>query len=288
MSQMILKPTVSMNNPAYYSVRMHASRLNAHVSGAERIVHKNGIQEAVSLLVARALSKGLQPDQVRISIDELAQAYIRSLAALDLVTVPVTDLHQGRSCAGEALLHAGVSRKAIDQAMHLLSMGPGPSGVNMRGAMLIDADSGERLEPDRSRGVRASRFDWTDQAAAGIEQLLAPLGLSHFRIREALALATKIAHGPFVAAELCWSDDPDYTAGYAASLATGYVRFPFMKETGSSHGGRAIFIRDKNRITELVSYLEREAVLIEPLTSCQSISSLPHYLKNRTDNHVRT
>jgi len=28
-----------------------------------------------------------------------------------------------------------------------------------RGAMLIDAETGERFEPDRARGVRVSRFD---------------------------------------------------------------------------------------------------------------------------------
>jgi len=97
----------------------------------------------------------------------------------------------------------------------------------MRGAMIIDARTGDRMEPDQERGVRASRFDWTDDALEAINRKLAVIGLTHFRTREALALATKVAHAPGMVAELCWSDDPDYTAGYVASRATGYVRFRY-------------------------------------------------------------
>jgi 6-carboxyhexanoate--CoA ligase len=269
-----------MGNPSYYSVRMHASRQGSHVSGAERIVHEDRLPQTVNLLLARARSKGTTPDQVRISVDDLGQQ-LCSITPLDLATVPVNDVHQGRSLARQVLLHTGVSRKAIDVAMDLLGCGAAHSGGNMRGAMLIDARSGERLEPDRSRGIRASRFDWTEQAMSGLEQRLASLGLTHFRTREALALATKIAHCPFVAAELCWSDDPDYTAGYAASLPTGYIRFPRMKEPGDGYGGRAIFIRDPRSLVTLISYLEQQPVLIDTVASCQEITDLELYLKGR-------
>ncbi len=103
-------------------------------------------------------------------------------------------------------------------ALNLLSNGAAPLGLNMRGAMIIDAVSGERLEPDHERGIRASRFDWTDEALDTMTKKLAAIGLTHFRTHEALALATKVAHAPGIIAELCWSDDPDYTAGYVASL----------------------------------------------------------------------
>jgi 6-carboxyhexanoate--CoA ligase len=121
-----------------------------------------------------------------------------------------------------------------------------------------------------------------------VEQMLASLGLAHFRTREALALATKIAHGPSVAAELCWSDDPDYTAGYAASLSTGYVRFPHMKEPGNPHGGRAIFIRDHRHVVELISYLEQQPVLVDGIASLYNIANVELYLKGRTGDDVRS
>ena len=39
---------------------------------------------------------------------------------------------------------------------------------DMRGAMLLDADTLERLEPDPARGVRATRMDDADSAVKGI------------------------------------------------------------------------------------------------------------------------
>jgi 6-carboxyhexanoate--CoA ligase len=101
--------------------------------------------------------------------------------------------------------------------------------------MIMDALSGAR-QADQERGVRASRFDWTKKplkkSAAGSMPSVC-LITAH---REALALATKVAHAPGVMAELCWSDEPDYTAGYVASLQTGYVRFPRLKDNGDQKG----------------------------------------------------
>ena len=76
---------------------------------------------------------------------------------------------------------------------------------------------------------------------------LAAIGLTHFRTREALALATKVAHAPGIIAELCWSDDPDYTAGYVASPRIGYVRFPVLKLPDDPRGGRVFFV-DRNTL----------------------------------------
>ena len=46
--------------------------------------------------------------------------------------------------------------------------------------------------------------------------------------REALALATKVIWSGVVA-ELCWSDEPEYVAGYVATARHGSVRFPNFK-----------------------------------------------------------
>jgi 6-carboxyhexanoate--CoA ligase len=154
--------------------------------------------------------------------------------------------------------------------------------------MLMDAVTGERFEPDKERGVRVSRFDWSSDAFTAIERALARIDLTHFRTREALSLASKVAHAPGVIAELCWSDDPDYTAGYASSLKTGYVRFPYMKEKGRPTGGRALFVkREGSDLDALLSYLREEPVVIDRIGSCLQIADLSALLQNGTDNrHV--
>jgi 6-carboxyhexanoate--CoA ligase len=161
------------------------------------------------------------------TIDDITEMPLRTLTALDLVTMNASDLSTGRSLASQARQAAGVSPIAIEAAIHHISHGAALSGGALRGAMIMDSRSGERFEPDRERGIRASRFDWTEEALRKIRQSLESIGFTHHRTREALALATKVAHAPGMVAELCWSDDPDYTAGYIASLRTGYVRFPF-------------------------------------------------------------
>jgi 6-carboxyhexanoate--CoA ligase len=135
--------------------------------------------------------------------------------------------------------------------------------------MIMDAASGERLEPDHERGIRVSRFDWSDTASGEIDRSLARIGLTHFRTKEALALATKVAYTLGIIAELCWSDDQDYTAGYAASLSTGYVRFMHMKEMGIGRGGRVFFVRrDGFDIDSMLNFLQYEPVIITSVGNC--------------------
>jgi 6-carboxyhexanoate--CoA ligase len=148
--------------------------------------------------------------------------------------------------------------------------------------MIMDAQTGERLEPDPERGVRASRFDWSDETKEKIRELLAGIGLTHFRTIEALALATKVAHAPGMVAELCWSDDPEYTAGYVASLTTGYVRFPCLKEQGDEKGGRAFFVRrEETDMDSLIRYLQTEAVLMVDAGACRPEIDAENFFEER-------
>jgi len=246
-----------------YSIRMRASVREQHISGAERIVPEDRLGETVSALVARASSKGCPPDQIVITVDSLKDIVPLHQPALDVIMLEIPDVRTGRETASRILQRLGVSVRAIEIAMTQLDRGASPSGNNMRGAMVLDASTGERLERDRERGVRASRFDWSDEGERKISRLLADAGLTHFRTREALALATKVAHAPGMVAELCWSDDPDYTAGYVASLAMGYVRFPVLKRKGNGKGGRAFFVGPGTfEIEAFLTYLQAKPVLI--------------------------
>lgn len=268
-----------MTSETLYSIRMRASKGERHISGAERLVVRDRIDATVGELIARALGRGCDPESITVNIESLGTEKPVKIKALDLVTVNVPDWRTGRAAAQRVLVMTGVSEQAVESAMLDLDRGAAPSGGNMRGAMIMDARTGKRLEPDQWRGVRASRFDWSDESGVSIDKALKQAGLTHFRTREALALATKVAHGAGVVAELCWSDEPDYTAGYVASLRSGYVRFPFLKQEGKDRGGRAFFVQsgdfDKKR---LIQYMQSEAVLIDQIGTCRETKSVEDYL----------
>ncbi|OGW42260.1 MAG: 6-carboxyhexanoate--CoA ligase [Nitrospirae bacterium GWD2_57_9] len=273
----------------YYSVRMHASALGRHISGAERIVTPDKLDSVARELLSRALAKDRSPDHIVVTIDDLSGLIHRSLTALDVTTLNSSaDPAAARADAARLLQATGVGADAVEKAFSLLSRGASPSGGNMRGAMIMDARTGERLEPDQERGVRASRFDWTGEAGEKMRTLLNEQGLVHERTYEALALASKIADSPGFISELCWSDDPEYTAGYVSSRLTGYVRFPCLKKEGDARGGRAVFIdRKKFDAAQFLSFMEEEAVLIERTGQCRPDTDVDHFLQ-RIGSDVRT
>lgn len=270
-----------------YSVRMRAAKSGRHVSGAERIVPERDIATVAAGLVSRAGGRHDSPDSIVVTIERISMEQIRLLPSLDVATVNADDPDSSRRAAIRILRQAGVSKQAAMHAIDALSRGPAPSGGNMRGAMIMDADTGTRLEPDQERGVRASKFDWAWDSEAELDRLLRSAGLIHFRTREALALATKVAHGPGVCAELCWSDDLDYSAGYVASLFTGYVRFPLMKPQGWEYGGRAFFVKTRDLdLHALIRYLDDEPVLITAPAHLRAFSCPDEYFQAVSMNRV--
>ena len=258
-----------MTSRLLYSIRMRASASSRHVSGAERLAVQERVHGIVQELTSRAFSRGAAPDKVVITVESLADAPLRELRSLDLTASSATVIADCRQAARTMLLNLGISPLSVESAFQHLDDGPATSGGNMRGAMIMDAASGARLEPDQERGVRVSRFDWSDAASGEIDRALAAAGLTHFRTKEALALATKVAHAPGIVAELCWSDDSAYTAGYVASRAAGYCRYPRMKEPGIDRGGRVFFVRRNGFDSRsLLTFLQEEPVLITSTGIC--------------------
>jgi 6-carboxyhexanoate--CoA ligase len=277
-----------MDQEYLYSIRMRATAGNQHISGAERIVPADKIDDTVRSLIVRARKKKCTPEQITIKIESLKNMPLRMLTALDVVTIETPDVISGRDAASGILRSLEISEQAAKTAIDHLSHGAAPSGGVMRGAMIVDADSGERLESDQEKGVRASRFDWTDGALSTITGKLAVRGLTHVRTLEALALASKVAHAPGMLAELCWSDEPDYTAGYVASRKTGYVRFPMLKAQGDPRGGRAFFVDRKTvDMSALLLYLQQEPVLINETGTCGHALDLEQYLKVNAVHHSK-
>jgi 6-carboxyhexanoate--CoA ligase len=246
-----------------FSIRMRAAQSNQHISGAERIVAAGELAAIATAMMARALghSRG-NPESIRLAIDALPAASLRFASLPDITTVLVPNVTAGRRAAEAELRRAGVSAVAAAAAINALTGGAAPGGKVMRGAMLIDAESGARLESDPGRGIRVSRMDLSPAASAALTSALHESGRDTTHLREALALAGKVLLSPGIVAELCWSDDPDYTAGYVASPGRGYVRFPHLKEQGDRLGGRAFFYqRPDFNLTALTAFLEREPVL---------------------------
>lgn len=248
-----------------YSIRMRAEHGGNHLCGAERIALAGQLPVLAAELVARALASGAAPNAVHCSI-ELLTGEIPRLRLPDVHTFETSDWTAGRACARALLLRAGVMPVAADAALRLLAVGPAPGGRVMRGAMIVDALSGERLESDPARGVRVSRMDLAPEAREAIVAELAAAGLGHHRMAEALVLAGKVLKAPGLVAELCWSDDPRYITGYVADPRHGYQRISRLKAVGDPLGGRALFVRREGWNREaFITCLERQAVLFKAL-----------------------
>ena len=247
-----------------YSIRMRSSRDERHISGAEKLATAARLDELAAAMVRRALQhdKG-QADKIFLTLEKVDPGQIMHLALPDIRTVRVESVDEGRVAALSMLIKVGVSPKAARFAMDAIAGGAAPDGDSMRGAMLVDAGSGMRLENDFQRGVRVSRMDLDNAAAGHLQQLLQPVGLDNSHVREALVLAAKVLYAPGIVAELCWSDDPGYTAGYIAAPCLGYVRFPLLKPLGEHRGGRAFFVHTEVDLERLYHYLEKQVVIID-------------------------
>ncbi len=218
----------------------------------------------MSDLLRRALSSYGTPDEISITIDYIGPVPVSYLRSLDVKTAISSSCKEALDLSKRILESNGISSAVVGKAIHLLCAGPTPEGTNMRGAILMDALTGERLEPDIRRGVRVSRIDYTEDARKAITIGLKDCGIYHGRVVDALAVATKVASRAETIAELCWSDNPDYTTGYVASRKSGYVRITNMKEKGSFRGGRVFFVSPKGLdLQQYIQYLEREPVMID-------------------------
>ena len=243
----------------YYSLKMRASqqigegdqKREQHISGAERIVSREAVEAVCSAMARRALthSKG-DPDFINIKIEKVCEKDIQILKALPVTRVDVDSWQQGLGKAFELIDQAAELKDFRKKLPELLR-----ETFPMRGAMLYDIATGERLEPDHNRGVRATYMDALRSSDVDSQK-------NHFN--EAIVLATKVANAPGMVAELCISDDPEYVTGYVASRELGYVRIMKMKEMGDENGGR-IFLFDsrKAKAEECIEYLQKKKVLVD-------------------------
>lgn len=237
---------------ALYSLKMRAEKSagkREHVSGAEKILSEEELPEHLAALLSRALhhAKG-KADFVNFKVEAIAPEAVEHLPALPVSTVEVETPAEGRRVIIDALEKLGLKNGEAILAKFSETYG-------MRGAMLLDADTLERLEPDAERGLRATYMD-AARTAKGASDCK-----NHFA--EAVVLATKVVHAPHIVAEICVSDDPDYVTGYVAAPSLGYRRITKLKEAGSPDGGRIFLYRGpRDGVAETIRYLEKQCVLV--------------------------
>lgn len=247
-----------------YSVKMRSSlggchgEGGRHISGAERIVAEDALEANVLAMLRRARS------HERGSADFI-QVKVEAVKPRDIVYCPLISMYQrdtktkeeGRLAAEEELVRAGVSEKAAHAGLGaLLSLKD-----SLRGAIVMDAESGARLDHEGNRGVRCSNMDCENTEA--YEKSMRAKGLGGDHPREALVLASKVAYAPGTVAELCWSDDPQYVTGYVGSPKYGYGRITVMKDKGDPVGGRIFFVKPGTDVDAYEDYMQNQTVLVK-------------------------
>lgn len=246
-----------------YSIRMRAAQGGAHeqggrhVSGGERLGQKADLHELVSEMLTKSLnhSRG-DCDFIQVIVEKLPDAEIQTIPPLPVSTDEAQNVQEGRNTAVTHLSTLGISDIAIKQGFILLEQ-----SANQRGAIILDGLTGERLDHRQLKGVRVSQMDW--DAKGWAQWTASHKSLGSPRIREALALASKVSSSPYTMAELCWSDDPDYVTGYVASPAIGYKRITHLKEEGDPCGGRIFFVKENCPVEDYIAYLEETPVWIK-------------------------
>ena len=236
-----------------------------HISGAEGLYRKSEIPEIIEQYIERALThpRG-KADKIIITIEDIKQEP-KTLSALPVATIKNTRPVEGKKLVRQLLQSSGISKIAIDMAFELIKKG------GMRGATIITAEKGKHLEPDRGRGIRVSRLGITKTVFKELSSKLSKYGINTDTVQEALILASKVSSCKHVVAELCVSDDPNYTTGYVASKSFGYVRIPHIKNKGSKNGGRAFFVKEGINVRDIIEYLERRPVIIGKVSFCKGI-----------------
>ncbi|WP_277950207.1 6-carboxyhexanoate--CoA ligase [Dissulfurispira thermophila] len=242
------KSEVRSQNPKTYEI---------HISGAEGVYEDAEILKIVKEYTNRALNhpKG-KPDNIVITLEQIKQIP-QKVPMLPVITLKCNSPDKAKEMIFQILSDIGVPARTIKNSFKILT-----SPRTMRGAAIILKESGVRVEPDRERGVRVSRLGIEKNTEKILVRKLSKMKVSITTVKEALILASKVAAYTDVIAEICISDDPDYTTGYIASKRLGYIRIPNIKSHGQNYGGRVFIVRENTNINRLIKYLEKTPIII--------------------------
>ena len=254
-----------------YSLKMRASKhtgsIQEHVSGAEKILPQQELPQQMEALLSRALhhAKG-KADFINLKIEAISSESLKYIEALPVSTHEAATPAEGRQFMCQIMAELGLTPDKCQKILELFQ-----ATYGMRGAMLLDVDTLERLEPDQQRGIRATYMD--SIAPKGEAKAICD-GKNHFQ--EALVLASKVLSAPNIIGELCMSDDPDYITGYIATRDKGYIRITQLKEMGCPDGGRIFLYRGpKSQVEDCIQYLQEQRVLVKNVPSNPYANNTP-------------
>ena len=254
-----------------YSLKMRASKhtgsIQEHVSGAEKILSQQELPQQMEALLSRALhhAKG-KADFINLKIEAVAPENLKYIEALPVSTHEAATPAEGRQFMCQIMTELGLTPDKCQKILELFQ-----ATYGMRGAMLLDVDTLERLEPDQQRGIRATYMD--SIVPKGEAKAICD-GKNHFQ--EALVLASKVLSAPNIIGELCMSDDPDYITGYIATRDKGYIRITKLKKMGCHDGGRIFLYRGpKSQVEDCIQYLQEQRVLVKNVPSNPYANNTP-------------
>lgn len=244
---------------SWYSIRMRAAAGGPHelggkhLSGAEDLVPEQEIEERLLLFwrKASAHSRG-KLDFCQMTIEKI-DAEIVEVHVLPVRLFSTKSAMEARAQATTLLMELGITNEQIEQAFNIIAEPP----PDLRGAWILAADTGRIIKEN----VRATRFGWKDSTLKSLQSMLAANNLLGTRIQEALALASKVNACPQIVAELCWSDNPDYSTGYVASSVLGYCRLTNFKPA-SKGGGRIFWVSREQEINQVITWLRDVPCLV--------------------------
>ncbi|WP_209124172.1 6-carboxyhexanoate--CoA ligase [Alkalihalobacillus sp. BA299] len=254
-----------MQDKKFYSVRMRAAqkgpheRGGKHISGGEILSTYSDLKDAVNVLLEKGLghSRG-KPDFMQIQFEAIHEPITR-IKPLQVKTNEMNSVEEGKELSWKFLEKAGIQRQVIEKAYAEMT-----KYSAFRGAILVDVQSGERMDQSNDKGIRVSRMDWLNtNFKKWADHYNEP---KNSRVKEALVLATKVCEHPATVAELCWSDDPEYITGYVASSSLGYQRITKLKEYGDERGCRIFFVdglKSAKDLNTYIRYLEKQPVIIQ-------------------------
>ena len=221
-----------------YSIKMRSSKGGPHeeggkhISGAERILREDEIEEELINVYRRAITheRG-KPDFINLKIEKIDEDNIIYKKRLNINEHHVESKEEGLDLAKELLMDNAVSEESAEMTIQNLQ----DLEESMHGAMLIDKDTGDRIDNKGIKGVRV-----TGIASADITEYQESLKNDG---REGLHL------------------------GYVGTK-DNYERIPILKDEGNPIGGRAFFVdtnqlNDDYTLDDLIDYLENQIVLIE-------------------------
>ena len=176
-----------------YSIKMRSAKGGPHeeggkhISGAERILREDEIEEELINVYRRAITheKG-KPDFINLKIETIDEDKILYKKRLEIVQHNVSSKEEGLKLAKELLIKNTVSEEAAKEGISSIQK----LKESIHGAMLLDKDSGKRIDDKGIKGVRV-----TGIASADIKKYKESLkrdGREGLHLEEALILASKI------------------------------------------------------------------------------------------------